>query len=324
MTDNRGYMRNGKLEEYDQRAKGANSAGFDKRGYYVEPYRRNEVATGLSEEEWAEVDKSQPSLYFYPDGRPKPGTFSTPEEEKALKEAVDKMYDEIAQEAIARQRNQELAREESRRKSEERKQTLFYTIVLTIGIMVFFKLFIFVASKISDYQIQKDLEKRQRQHLEQVKQHLEQVNQHKAELIKYIQDNYGAPYVRGKAGFDIYLSDYYQRIAICENNYTFNDYEFSKINSVYLSINGVLLKKSYDSRDDLHKSIFKTLLFADANAFRHVIFNVQLIFYISGYDQRLEIPLIGKKETYYATNPEIRELIHQADKFVIAIGDIKS
>lgn len=51
-TDNRGYARNGRLEEYDKAAKASNSAGVDKSGYYRDPEYRRELESGMSQDEW--------------------------------------------------------------------------------------------------------------------------------------------------------------------------------------------------------------------------------------------------------------------------------
>lgn len=165
LTDSRGYTRNGKLEEYDSRAKGANSAGMDQRGYYTTPYYRQELQTGLSEEQWEKIDRDTPSMYFYKDGRPKPGAFRTPEENKQLDAEIERMKQQRIQEAMEWQRERDRKAEERRIEKKMIKDSI---ILLFIGIIVFAILFaggmllIKVMRKLSDREQQKTLSSKEK------------------------------------------------------------------------------------------------------------------------------------------------------------------
>lgn len=85
-TDKNGYLRNGKVEEWDRTSK----------GYYNDRNERDELEMGHSWKEQMKIDEGWESNSFYKDGTPKPGTFMTPEEEaeheKHLQELKEERY----------------------------------------------------------------------------------------------------------------------------------------------------------------------------------------------------------------------------------------
>lgn len=145
LTDDRGYMRNGKLEEYDRSMEGASKSGVNKRGFHGSPIYRDELEMGHSWEEQQASDDASESLYFYKDGTPKPGAFWTPEEEKAHKEEVERINKQWKAEMLAEQNAREAKLREQKRQEERvanAKNWLykFWGVVycVSVGILFFY------------------------------------------------------------------------------------------------------------------------------------------------------------------------------------------
>lgn len=136
----------------------------------------------------------------------------------------------------------------------------------------------------------------------------------------YLKETYGEPFVYGLAGVNIYLSDYYQRIAVVDYNFVFNDYEYFNISSAYLSINNRIDKFSYDYSNNI--SVLKMPFFTGECYRKYVIHDVSLFINFKGVNvQNLEITLL-KDGNYYVDDKKVRTLIEQAEKVVDTIRKI--
>lgn len=135
VSDNRGYGRNGRLEEYDKAAQGANSAGIDKRGYYRDPEYRYELKSGMSQEEWeakqAARDKMQQWEYEHRDELEQKAQLRRKREEaeRARLQEERRQWKELNRQWLekeARLHQEELKRrqEEERLKREQEKKQL--------------------------------------------------------------------------------------------------------------------------------------------------------------------------------------------------------
>lgn len=166
LTDSRGYMRDGRIEEYDRRAREAGKTGFDKKGYYINPEYRRDLENRSDPDEYAKKDAARESLYFNADGTPKPGAFATDKEIEEMMDRYEKAKLEVALEH-ARQfgtlQDKQAAEKARKLRAQERKleviRFLFCLFVICIvGGFVIVCLMV-LTQKMSEARAQKALDK---------------------------------------------------------------------------------------------------------------------------------------------------------------------
>lgn len=162
------------------------------------------------------------------------------------------------------------------------------------------------------------------------KEQIAEQESYKAELHDYIVKNYGVPKIHGSANYDVYINMGFRKIATCQLEYTFRDYDFNIIRGAYISIDDQIVNQTSNGvgRVIVGGMIAGTIGAVVGYATRStnqktLINNARLTILTKDPNMpEINIPLLGKHKKNYSTDADVRKILNDADAFIQIINQI--
>lgn len=162
------------------------------------------------------------------------------------------------------------------------------------------------------------------------KEQLEEQARYRVELYEYINKYYGVPRIRTTTNYEVFISMSIRKIATCENNYTFHDYDFDSIVGAYVEVDDEIIMKTSGG---IGRAIVGGLIAGSVGAVvgyattpitekRLIKFARLTILTNDPQQQIINIPLIGGFQKHYSTDHDVRHALNQAEAFVKIINQI--